>query len=118
MPDMSPAEIALEIASSPETKAFLLGIAQEIAAEANAIADMTVGKLHTNKREGGRPIPADFGSDVTDTGDGARAHVWARNGTAIHAERKDGILAALADTYGSKHGDAKRQSGGKVRGRG
>lgn len=101
MPDMSPGEIATEIATSSETQAYLLGLANEIAAEATTVANMTVGKRHMGKR--GSTIKAEFGTDVTVGTDTARAHVWAKNGPAIHAERKDGILAAISDEYGKGH---------------
>lgn len=108
MPDMSPKEIATQIATSAETQAALLSMASEIASEAEAAANMTVGKRHTDKRQGGRPIPAEFNVDVTVGSDAARAHVWAANGTAIHAERKDGILAALSDQHGKGHEGKKK----------
>lgn len=103
MPDMSPREIAKEIARSSETQEYLLATANEIASEATAVANMTVGKGHVDKRQGGRPVSAQFGTDVTVGSDTARAHVWAKNGPAIHAERKDGILAEIADQYGKGH---------------
>lgn len=103
---MSAAEIAQSIATSAETQSWLLGLANEIAAEAATAANMTVGKRHTGK--GGKPIPAEFGTDVTVGTDSARAHVWAKNGTAIHAERKDGILAEIADQYGKGHEGKKK----------
>ena len=108
MPDMSPEEIVAEIATSAETQAVLLAIASEIASEAEAAANMTVGKRHADKKQGGRPIPAEFNVDVTVGSDTARAHVWAANGTAIHAERKDGILAAIADQHGKGHKGKKK----------
>lgn len=108
MPNMTPAEIAAEIATSADTQAYLLGLANEIAAEATSAANMTVGKSHVSKRLGGKPIPAEFGTDVTVGTDAARAHVWAKNGTAIHAERKDSILPAIANQFGKGHtGKAK-----------
>lgn len=100
MPDMSPAEIAKEIARSAETQAALLAKANEIAAEATSVASMTVGKRHTTARG---PVKPEFGTDVTVGTDAARAHVWAKNGPAIHAERKEGILAGIADQYGKGH---------------
>ena len=104
MPDMTPEEIVAEIATSAETQAALLAMASDIASEAEAAANMTVGKRHADKKQGGRPIPAEFNIDVKVGSDAARAHVWAANGTAIHAERKDGILAAISDQYGKGHG--------------
>lgn len=106
MADMSAEEIAKEIATSANTQAMLLGLVNEIAAEATTAANMTVGKRHTGK--GGKPIPAEFGTDVTVGTDSARAHVWAKNGTAIHAERKDGILAEIANQYGKGHEGKKK----------
>lgn len=108
MPDMSPEQIAVEIATSAETQTALLAMASEIAAEAETAANMTVGKRHTDRKLGGRPIPAEFNVDVTVGSDAARAHVWAANGTAIHAERKDGILAAIADQHGKGHEGKKK----------
>lgn len=100
MPDMSPAEIAREIATSAETQASLLGIANEIASEATTIASMTVGKRHVGK---GGPVKPEYGTDVTVGTDSARAHVWAKNGPAIHAERKDPVLPTIANQYGKGH---------------
>lgn len=86
---------------------MLLGLANEIAAEATTVANMTVGRRHAGK--GGKPVPAEFGTDVTVGTDSARAHVWAKNGPAIHAERKDAILPAIANQYGKGHtGRAKK----------
>lgn len=100
MPDMTPAEIAVKIATSAETQAMLLGLANEIAAEATSVASQTVGKRHVTARG---PVKPDFGTDVRVGTDAARAHVWAKNGPAIHAERKEGILAEIADQYGKGH---------------
>ena len=108
MPDMTSKEIAAEIATSAETQAALLAMAAEIATEATAAANMTVGKRHANGRDSSRPVPAEFNIDVTVGSDAARAHVWAANGTAIHAERKDGILAAIADQHGKGHEGKKK----------
>lgn len=103
MPNMSPRQIAQEISKSPETQAMLAEIAGKIADEATQVANMTVGKRHVSKKEGGRPIPAEFGTDVNVGRTRARGYVWAKNGPAIHAERKDGILAEIADQYGKGH---------------
>ena len=103
MADMSPDEIAREIARSPEAQQFLLGLAHEIAEEATQEADSLVGDAKDWK---GRPQHTDapyFGTDVTVGSDAARAHIWAANGPAIHAERKAGVLAKVADQYGRGH---------------
>lgn len=92
MADMSAAEIATEIARSPETQQFLLGIANEIAEEAAQAADSLVGDEHADA-----PY---FGTDATVGTDVARAHVWAANGPAIHAERKAQVLVAAANQHG------------------
>lgn len=103
MPNMSPKQIASEIARSPETQALLASIANEIAAEATDAANATVGKRHVDKKQGGRPIPALYGTVVNVGRTRARGYIWARNGTAIHAERKDAILPTIADQYGTGH---------------
>lgn len=103
MPDVSPREIAREIARSPETQQLLLGMAHEIAEKAAQAADSVVGDL---KDWRGRLQHTDapyFGTDLTVGDDTARAHVWAANGPAIHAERKDGVLVAAASGYGKGH---------------
>lgn len=103
MPNMTPRQIAQEIAKSPETQALLAQIAGEIADEATRVANMTVGKRHVDKKQGGRPIPAIYGTGVNVGRTRARGYIWAANGTAIHAERKDGILPEIADQYGEGH---------------
>lgn len=100
MPDMSPAQIAAEIATSAETQAMLLGLANEIAAEATSVAVQTVGKRHVTSHG---PVKPEYGTDVTVGTDSARAHVWAKNGPAIHAERKEPVLPTIANQYGKGH---------------
>lgn len=90
--------IAQEIMKGAETQAMLAQIAGEIADEATRIANMTVGKRHLDK--GGRPIPAEYGTQVNVGRTRARGYIWAKNGTAIHAERKDAILPEVASAYG------------------
>lgn len=91
MANMSPAEIAAEIASSPEMQAFLMEAGEQIAADATAAANELVGERHK--------MPAEFGVQAKLRAKTARVHIWAKNGTAIHAERKAGVLVAAADKY-------------------
>lgn len=103
MADMTPAEIAREIARSPETQQFLLGLANEIAEDATQEADSLVGDTKDWK---GRPQHTNapyFGTNIVISDDRTRAHIWAANGPAIHAERKAGVLAKAADQYGKGH---------------
>ena len=88
---MSAKDIAKQIATSPETEAFLLGVAREIAAEATSAADALVGGEH---KEG-----AEFGVD-SQVLTRAKAYIWAKNGAAIHAERKAAVLVAAASQHG------------------
>lgn len=108
MPNMTPRQIAQEISKSPETQALLAGIAADIADEAADAANMMVGRRHVDKKQGGRPIPAEFGSQVNVGRTRARGYVWAKNGPAIHAERKESILPEIANQYGE--GKTGRQS--------
>ncbi|MGB6116469.1 MAG: hypothetical protein WBF97_15460 [Comamonas sp.] len=103
MADMSAAEVAAEIAKSPETQQALLGMANQIAEEATQEADSLVGDLKDRKGNLQHGDAPHFGTDVTVGTDAARAHVWAANGPAIHAERKAGVLAKAADQYGKGH---------------
>ena len=48
------------------------------------------------------------GQDVTVGSDGARAHVWAANGPAIHAERKGQVLVAAANQHGKPQKPRRR----------
>ena len=41
-----------------------------------------------------------YGNDLTVGTDRARAHVWARSGKAIHAERKDAVLLQIVAERG------------------
>lgn len=89
---MSAKEIATAIATSPETQSALINIADQIASDASLAADGLVNGRHK--------VPAEFGTDVTVGTDAARAHVWAKNGAAIHAERKSQVLVTAANQYG------------------
>lgn len=95
MPKMSAKEIAKAIAGSPETQAQLLDIANDIAATATSAANGLVGEQHKDS--------AQFGVDSSIEGGKARAHIWAVNGAAIHAERKAAVLVDAASKYGTGH---------------
>lgn len=103
MPDMSPKEIAREIARSPDVLQEFGAIANQITESATQAADSIVGDEHSDA-----PY---FGSDVTNTPDGVRAHVWAANGPAIHAERKAGVLVDAAASYGQFRKDGRQSRG-------
>jgi hypothetical protein len=68
-------------------------LAATVAAEANDRAGISGG--YTSESDVA-PSP-----DVTVSADGARAHVWARTGEAIHAEKKNAILMAIAGDEGA-----------------
>lgn len=104
---MSPREMALEIASSADTQDQLAGIAATIAADATGAAVSLVADRHNE-----HPF---FGTDVVVTDDGARAHVWAANGPAIHAERKGAVLVKAAARHGQFRKDAPDKPTGKAR---
>lgn len=89
MADMSAAEIAAEIAKSSEMQAVLMNIGDQIALDASLAADDLVGKQHK--------VPAEFGVQAKTQAKTARVHVWAKNGAAIHAERKAQVLVKAAD---------------------
>ena len=100
MSNMTPRQMAQEIAKGTNMQALLARISGEIADEATAVASMTVGKRHVDKKQGGRPIPPIYGTGVNVGRTRARGYVWAVNGPAIHAERKDSILPEIAAQYG------------------
>lgn len=69
-----------EILTSQPIKDELNRLATLFATQAAAAADAAVGDRHPGE-------PAEYGHDQTVGSDRARSHVWAINGTAIHAER-------------------------------
>lgn len=89
MADMSAEQIATAIANSPEMQALLLNIGDQIALDASLAADDLVGTRHK--------VPAEFGVEAKTAAKTARVHVWAKNGAAIHAERKAQVLVTAAD---------------------
>lgn len=109
MADMSAAEIAKELARSPEVQQGSHAIALEIAERATQAADGLVGDQH-------REAPY-FGTDSVMTPVGARAHVWAANGAAIHAERKGAVLVAASADVGIKRKTERDKPTGKMSGR-
>lgn len=91
---MSAAEIAAEIASSPEMQSALMNIGDQIALDASLAADDLVGARHK--------VPAEFGVEAKTAAKTARVHIWAKNGAAIHAERKAQVLVNAADKAAEK----------------
>lgn len=81
-----------EILTSPEIQSVLREVATDIASRASDIADSAVGERHDEK--------AQYGTDLTVGTDRARAHVWAINGTAIHAEAKVAPLMQIVANDG------------------
>lgn len=117
MPNMSPKQMAQEIARSPETQQFLLGKAHEIAEDATRAADSLVGDLKAWRGDLQHKDAPYFGTDVTVGSDAARAHVWAANGAAIHAERKGAVLVAASADVGIKRKTERDKPTGKMSGR-
>lgn len=105
MANMSPAEIAREIARDADTQQRILGFAHEIAEKATQAADAIVGDQHSEA-----PY---FGTKVYVGEKSARAFIWAANGAAIHAERKAGVLVAAAADYGTGHEGRRSKSKAK-----
>lgn len=89
-------EDIVAIRTSPEMQSALLELATDIASSASDKADAAVvgrGKAHREK--------AEYGTDLTVGTDRARAHVWAKNAAAKHAERKVAPLMSIVANDGA-----------------
>lgn len=82
-----------KIRRSKDMQNALAKEAARIAAEANSRAGISDGYVSTSPIE---PNP-----DVTVKGGSAQAHVWAKTGDAIRAERRNAILMGIAASEGA-----------------
>lgn len=81
-----------KIRRSPAMQKLVKQVADQIAAEANSRAGISDGYVSESAVE---PNP-----DVTVSNDSARAHVWAKTGDAIRAEKRDAILLGIVADRG------------------
>lgn len=82
-----------KIKRSAGVQQALKELAAKVSAEANSRAGISDG--YTSESDVA-PNP-----DLTVSADSARAHVWAKTGAAIHAEKKNAILMAIAGDEGA-----------------
>lgn len=71
----------------------LRALAAKVAAEANSNAGISDGYVSESDAA---PNP-----DLTVSADSARAHVWAKSGEAIAAERRNAVLMTIAGNEGA-----------------
>lgn len=90
---LSPADHA-DIRRSPEVQAALRALADEIAKRATNMALAAVAADHMFETP-------EYGTDMTVGSDRARAHVWAMNAAALHAENKVAPLLSIVANDGA-----------------
>jgi len=81
-----------KIRRSPAMQKLVKQVAAEVAATANGRAGISDGYVSESSLA---PNP-----DVTVGNDTARAHVWAKTGEAIRAEKRDAILLGIVADRG------------------
>lgn len=96
MADNDLSELITEILTSPEMLTELDRIADDIADRATRMAVAAVGD--SDEHDGEMPF---YGTDLTSGTDRARAHVWAANPAALHAENKVAPLLQIVGDDGA-----------------
>lgn len=81
-----------QIANSGDVRRALKELAAKLAKDANSAAGIVDGYVSISE------VPPE--PDLTRGSDASRAHVWAKTGEAIRAERKEAILMGMVGDEG------------------